>query len=373
MPSPVGRFGLVAYVSGHGYGHATRVGEVLRAVRMMDPHVPLAVATSGPERLYRQAVPGPFEFRGLECDVGLVQKGALVMEESATVDAWRAFVAGDDARIAGEARWLREIGARAVLGDIPPLAFTAAAEAGVRSFGLSNFSWDWIYRYMSVRHPGLADAADWAAAAYRRCGLLLQLPFSGDLAAFPRREQIPLVARKPNVDKAEARKRLGLPDGRLALVSFGGLGLPGFDPGVLEQVKGWNFLLTGIETPGQANSTGGPANATGLDVGRAAALGLTYVDLVGAADVVITKPGYGIVSDAIAARTRMVYTERGDFPEYPILVGEMTRWLPARHVSNDELLAGRVGAALRDVLEVPFPDPPDTSGAERAARRLLEA
>jgi L-arabinokinase len=357
---------IIAYVSAHGYGHATRVGEVLRAARAIEPRRPLTVVTSGPEALYRQAVPGPFAFRSLQCDVGIVQRGALVMDEAATVEAWRAFVASDEQRVAVEARWLRANGARVVLGDIPPLAFAAAAEAGVPSVGLSNFSWDWIYRYMSARHPGLTAAADWAAAAYRRCGLLLQLPFAGDLSGFPRREEIPLVARRPQVTKEEARRRLALPAGPVALVSFGGLGLPGFDPGVLGQIKGWNFLVTGIETDG-------PVNATGLDVGRATTLGMTYVDLVGAADVVITKPGYGIVSDAIAARTRMVYTERGDFPEYPILVGELARWLPARHVSNEDLLAGRVEDAMDEVMAAPFPAPPDMSGALRAARRLLEA
>jgi L-arabinokinase len=363
---------IVAYVSGHGYGHATRVGEVLRAVRALEPRVPVAVVTSGPERLYRRAVPDPLEFRHLECDVGLVQRDALVMDEPATVTRWRAFAAGDHERIAGEVRWLRQVGARVVLGDIPPLAFVAAAEAGVPSVGLSNFSWDWIYRYMSARFPGLAEAADWAAAAYRRCGLLLQLPFAGDLSAFPRREEIPLVARSPRATREDARRLLDLPDGRLALISFGGLGLPGFDPSVLGQVKGWRFLLTGIETGGPAYGTGWPANATGFDVDRAEARGLGYVDLVGAVDVCVTKPGYGIVSDAIAARTRMVYTERGDFPEYPILVSPMTRWLPSRHVSNADLRAGRLQAALDAVMVDPFPPAPDMSGAERAARRLLE-
>ena len=69
---------------------------------------------------------------------------------------------------------------------------------------------------------------------------------------------------------------------------------------------------------------------------------IEYVDLVAAADVVVTKPGYGIVSDAIAARTRMLYTDRGDFPEYPIMVREMGEWLPAEYVANDELLGGRL-------------------------------
>jgi L-arabinokinase len=364
---------LVAYVSGHGYGHATRVGELLRAVRAIEARHPLTVVTPAPESLYRHAIPGPFEFRSLECDVGIVQKDALVMDEAATVDRWRAFVAGGDERVTAEARWRREIGARVVLGDIPPLAFAAAAEAGIASVGLSNFSWDWIYRYMSKRHPGLAEAADWAAASYRQCGLLLQLPFAGDLSAFPRREEIPLVARRPHTSRADARRALGLTSGPLALVSFGGVGVPGFDPGVLRGVNGWTFLLTGLDRVGEANTMEGPANATGLDLGRLRALGLSYIDLVSAADVVITKPGYGIVTDAIAARTRMVYTERGDFPEYPILVGEMQRWLPARHVSNADLLAGHIGAALDEVMDVPFPDPPDLRGAELAARRLLEA
>jgi L-arabinokinase len=364
---------IVAYVSGHGYGHATRVGEVLRAARVLDPRRPLAVVTSGPERLYRQGVPGPFEFRSLECDVGLAQRGALVMDEAATAGAWRTFVAADEERIGREAEWLRQAGARVVLGDIPPLAFAAAAAAGVPSLGLSNFSWDWIYRHMGARQPVLAEAADWAAESYRRCGLLLQLPFAGDLSAFPRREEIPLVARQPRVSRAEARKRLGLRGGRLALISFGGLGLPEFDPSVLRQVRGWEFVLTGIETGGPAHATGWPVNATGFDVDRADAQGLGYVDLVGAVDVCVTKPGYGIVSDAIGARTRMVYTERGDFPEYPVLVGQMTRWLPSRHVSNAELRAGLLQDALDAVMADPFPPAPDTSGAERAARRLLSA
>jgi L-arabinokinase len=99
---------------------------------------------------------------------------------------------------------------------------------------------------------------------------------------------------------------------------------------------------------------------------------MTFLDLEAAVDVVVTKPGYGIVSDAIACRTRMVYTERGDFPEYPILVEEMVRWLPAQYVSNDDLLAGRLQPALEAALAKGFPEPPRMDGAEVAARALLD-
>jgi L-arabinokinase len=102
-------------------------------------------------------------------------------------------------------------------------------------------------------------------------------------------------------------------------------------------------------------------------------LGLAYEDLVGAADVVITKPGYGIVSDAIGAGTRLVYTDRGDFPEYPILAREMPRYLPVEHVTGNELFGGQLERAIEAVLAKPMPEAPDVGGADIAAFRILEA
>ena len=89
--------------------------------------------------------------------------------------------------------------------------------------------------------------------------------------------------------------------------------------------------------------------------------------------MVLTKPGYGIVSDAIGAGTRMVYTERGDFPEYPVMVAELPRYLACVHVSNAAVREGRVGQAVRRVLELPMPARPALDGAARAATRVLEA
>ncbi len=356
---------IVAYVSGHGYGHATRVAEVLRAVRAREPDAKLGVVTAAPEKLFRDAVAGPLVFRSRECDVGLVQKGPLVIDEDGTARRWREFAAGSAARVEDEARWLGQVGARLVLGDVPPLAFEAAAKAGIPAVALTNFSWDWVYRHLARRQPWLREAAEAAAAAYGNAALLLQLPFAGDLSAFPRREPIPMVARRPRLSRADARARLGLPPGRaVVLVSFGGIGTPAIDLGALAALGDLQFLIDAAEGPR-------PSNVLALDAARRDALGLRYHDLVGAADVVVTKPGYGIVTDAIAAGTRIVYTERGDFPEYPILVAEMPRYVPCAHLGNDDLLAGRWGPAIESVLARPLPPPPDLGGAGAAAARLL--
>jgi hypothetical protein len=297
--------------------------------------------------------------------VGLIQQGALVIDTGATLEACEAFAREEPARVEREAAWLREIGARVVLADVPPLAFLAAARADVPAIGMTNFSWDWIYRHLAPHEPGLAAVAEAARQAYAHAKLLLQLPFAGDLSAFPRRQPIPLVARRPSLTRDEARRRLGLGPEPAVLLSFGGLGLPGLDFRVMAGLSGFQLLS-------HPSSSGAPPNLRILSPSDLEARGLDYLDAIGAADVVVTKPGYGIVSDAIGSRTRMVYTERGDFPEYPILVKEMKRWLPAVHVSNADLLAGHLRPALEAVLAKGFPDPPRMDGADVAARALLD-
>ena len=357
---------LAVYVSGHGFGHATRTAEVLRAVRARAAELPIAVRTAAPASLFEGLIAPPLTVSRVECDVGLAQKDALVIDESGTVAAWRAFMTGWDRLVAGEADWLRQAGARLVVGDIPPLAFEAADRAGLPSVAVGNFSWDWIYAHLAPREPGLVEAAARAREAYGRAERLLRLPFSCDASAFRRVEDVPLVARRPAVGKAEARRRLGLDERPVVLMSFGGVGMPGLRPSAFGDLRGIRVLFTGAGGDGAA-----PSHFTKLDDRSVRAAGLGYPDLVGAADVVVTKPGYGIVSDCVGAGTRLVYTDRGDFPEYPVMVAEMPRYLPAVFASNEEVLEGRLGRALEAVLALPFPAPPRADGASVAAAKLL--
>jgi hypothetical protein len=356
---------LAVYVSGHGFGHATRTAEVLRAVRERAPGLPIVVCTTAPTFLFDGVAP-PLEMRRVEPDFGLVQKDALAIDEAATAAAWLSFRHDLEGRVAREADWLQASGARLVLGDIPPLAFAAAARAGLDGLALGNFSWDWVYRHLSARQPGLEEAAEWAARAYGGAALLLKLPFAAGLEAFARVIELPLVARRPRREREQARGRLGL-DGRPAvLLSFGGVGLPGLDPAVLSGLAEYQLLLTGAALEGS-----NPANLRRLDGRELEAAGLGYPDLVGAVDVVVTKPGYGIVSDCVAARTRLVYTDRGDFPEYPVLVGALPRFLPAAYVASADVRRGRLREALEAVRALPFPEAPRLDGAELAAREIV--
>jgi hypothetical protein len=56
----------------------------------------------------------------------------------------------------------------------------------------------------------------------------------------------------------------------------------------------------------------------------------------------------------IGARRRLVYTDRGSFPEYPIMVREMPALVPAVYLPGADLRAGRIGPAVEAALALPM-------------------
>jgi L-arabinokinase len=103
-------------------------------------------------------------------------------------------------------------------------------------------------------------------------------------------------------------------------------------------------------------------------------MGLRYEDLVRAADVVVTKPGYGIIAECIANDAAIVYTDRGRFAEYDVLVDAMPRYLRTRYMPREHLFTGQWRDHLDAVLDGPAPpERPRTDGALVAAARLLAA
>ena len=101
--------------------------------------------------------------------------------------------------------------------------------------------------------------------------------------------------------------------------------------------------------------------------------GIRYEDLVGASEAVVTKPGYGIIAECAANDAAILYTSRGHFPEYDVLVKEMPKYARSAFIDHEDLFAGKWEPHLDKLLAQPKPKAkPDTSGAEVAADILLK-
>jgi len=340
---------IVCYVSGHGYGHATRLMAVVSALLRRRDDLAVVVRSPLDAAFFTQVLGDRVRVGAARLDVGVVQADSLRVEPEATLRACAALCESRSDLIGREVAALAAVAPALVLADIPAMALAVARRLGVPGVALGNFSWDWIYADYAADHPDLAWVVDELRRDYGSADLLLRLPMAGDMSVFPVVRPLPLVARPARLPAAVVRERLGLPArDRLALLSFGGLGLT-LD--VLPRPPaGLTFLASENTLASDTTLPPGYVRMLNADL-RARRVG--YEDLVAASDVVLTKPGYGTVSECIANRTRMIYTSRGRFVEYPILVEAIERHLTNAFLGNEELRRGAWDAALEDVLSRP--------------------
>ena len=282
-------------------------------------------------------------------------------------------MAGMEAMAEAEADFLRRRGATLVVGDIPPLGFRAAHLAGLPAVALGNFTWDWIYDGYRDALAGWPELVPGIRRAYRHATLALRLPMWGGFDEWHSPiVDLPFVARHSARAAGDVRDTLGVPRGnRMALASFGGLGITGLPLEPLARLDGWSVVTTAhaLDTVGPV-----PAGVRVLQDAAVYATGLRYEDLVRAADVVVTKPGYGIIAECIANDAAILYTDRGRFAEYDVLVEAMPKYLRARFMPREDLFLGRWQDHLDTVLAAPAPaERPRTDGALVAAGYLLAA
>ena len=368
------------YISGHGFGHAVRQIEIINTFSDLHPSVPVLVRTSAPRWLLERTLRRPLAILEGEVDTGVVQRGSLALDETETIRRAAEFYRDLPTRADEEAALLRTHAVAVVVSDAPPLACVAARRAGARAAVCSNFTWDWIYAGYAPHlseAPGLLDTLH---AAYAHAQEGWRMPMHGGVGTVPAIADLPFVARRSGArSREEVRQALGLPCGRpLALVSFGGYGVEGLPIDRVDCTPDWGVIVTG-RGPAFARSPAGRDRADmargvfALDESLIYGSHLGYQDVVRAADVVITKPGYGIISDCVAAETAILYTSRGRFAEYDVLVAEMPRYLRCRFIDEAALRAGVWREALDGLLASPAPpERPRLDGADVAAGLIAD-
>ena len=359
---------VVFYITGHGFGHAVRQIAIVNALAQRRPDVGIVVRTSVAPWLFERSVRQTVRLEPIAVDTGAIQRGSLDVDVAATLAAAQAFYAGAEAWMASEAAFLRRNDARLIVADIPPLPIAAAARAGVPAIGISNFTWDWIYEDYDARRlaPGLVETlGSWYAAA--REGW--RLPMYGGFPTFGTLRDLPLVARVARLPRDTVRAALGLPSDRpLVLVSLGGYGARGIDlHAAAASLRG---VADVVATSYDTFAPGGGIHR--VDEAAMYGLRIRYEDLLAAVDVVASKPGYGIISECAANSTALLYTDRGRFCEYDVLVREMPRFLESAFIGQEDLLAGRWREPISGLLARPARPAVRATGAATAADWLSD-
>jgi hypothetical protein len=100
--------------------------------------------------------------------------------------------------------------------------------------------------------------------------------------------------------------------------------------------------------------------------------GLDFTDLLSISDVVLSKLGYGILADSIAAGVALLYPPRQGFREDDVSREHCPSYLRMREFPRDDFIAGRWNHHLSSLLaQSKPPQSLPTNGDELVAAELL--
>ena len=317
---------IYACVSGHGYGHGSRVAAVLLALAARQPHWRLVISSSLPAAFLAGAFgPVPFEHRPCGWDVGTVQADALGVDAAATLLALAELEQRLPAQIETEARWLAAQGGPAILlGDVPPAAARLAATAGLPLIWMGNFGWDDIYAPMG---GAFLTWAERCRTLYQRGDRLIRCPFSLAMDWGLAQTRVGLTAAAPRLDPELLRCQLELPDQRqrCVLVSFGGMGFP-LSPELFGRWPDFCFISSD------------PAAAAAANV-RLLPAGVRPLEVMPLCERLISKAGYSSFCEALSHGLGIHLVERQGFAEAAVMERELQRCGRHRLLSQAQLLA----------------------------------
>ncbi len=208
------------------------------------------------------------------------------------------FLSNEQELLKEEVKLQRELAADLIVTDIDPLPVRAAEANRLPALAIGNFTWDWILKRM---RPDLVEEAGRVSRMYR-WGTYLKLPMGPDHSPFHHKKDIPLLRGGPEGNPERVRELLP-ESGIKCMVAFRHLpaGFKRVPPGGIEP-------FTSLPEP----TAEGWLN---IHHGILEERGACFADLLAAADVVIAKPGYGIVSQILAMGKPAVLLQRGIFPE----------------------------------------------------------
>ena len=337
---------------------------VLNALGSLVAEVTATLRTTVPASFFRDRLAIRWEHSPVQQDVGCIQDGPLKIDIEATWKAQRHFHETWEARLSSEVADMQVASPALVIADTPYLAIEAASRAQIPTIALANLTWDLVLKEF-------CDASDLSRQrliqsireSYAKADRALRITPAPKIDVFPNMIDIRPIASPNSPERDRLASALALKaTERTVLVGFGGIPLTSLPLEQMEQLHHYRFLIDGPVSPGYSR------------IHPIEALPLSFKTLLASVDVIMTKPGYGTIVEAVALQQPVVYVRRYNFADEPPLVDYLHHYGRGIEISLDDFIQGRWEQSLRKIFELPMPTAhPPTTGARDAAKILAKS
>ena len=218
-------------------------------------------------------------------------------------------------KVEAEAALVRAAGPACLLSDVSHLGMAAGAFAGIPTIGMCSLSWDLVLQpFVDPSVGEHADIIQQIREAYAQADCFMRVAPGLAVTAFRNLLDIGPIAEPATPQTVRLREAIGAEaSDRIVLVGFGGIALRGLPFEAMERMHACRFLVDDHVPQGLTR------------VAPLATVGMPFKEVLSSVDMVLTKPGYGTIVEAVALGTPVVYVRRYNFADEQSLVDYLHR------------------------------------------------
>jgi hypothetical protein len=330
-------------ISGHGFGHAAQIVPVLNELGRRIPSLKALLRTTVPSWLFQDRLQVPWDISACEQDIGCIQLGPLHIDVEGTWDAYDRFHTTWAERVSQEADAIERHSPDLILSDISYLAIEAGARANIPVVGLSSLCWDQVLIHLhNETPPEAAPIIEQIEHAYSLANVMIRVAPAIPMPAFRRTIDVGPIAARMEPNHQGVCHALGASSNeRLVGIAFGGIPLTSLPWDRIETMTGYRFIIPGPVPPHVQR------------VVSSGTLPFGFQTIMASCDMLITKPGYGTIVEAVASGTPVIYVRRYNFVDEDSLVRYLHRYGRGLELSVEDFLNGRWEQTMEAIMTIP--------------------
>ena len=266
---------ILFYVSEHGLGHLTRS---IALIRELEKEAQIMIRNSN-ESFLKKAVPSIPAFSGKTDQGPIISENSISIDWKKTFNSITDWYSNFNSNVENEYNFIKKMKPDVIISDISPIPLSASKKFDIQSIAISNFTW--LDIFSKLDNFDLNPIQE----SYENTSLCIKLPLSTSMDVFKQKKQVGIVCKLPTDNNSSIRKRLNIDPSKFLIL----INLPKFFTVTLKNFKNFQVVSTGAKTSSKNTMFIEPW--------------IEGQNLINSSDLVISKCGYGMISECLTTGT----------------------------------------------------------------------
>lgn len=316
---------IVLYISSHGFGHMTRCLGIMENILKTSDYSLYIVCDKKQNdfaRIYLEEYKDRIIYKDLVTDIGLVnKKNSLEVDKVSLQQELIKFISSWENIVNDECDFLKNLNIKCIVSDISPIGTLVGNKLQLPVVLITNFTWVEQYEYIGIDESIINKYIQAYSYVTKFIKYDLCLPISSinceDI------NEAGFTCRNIDLDRVEKIKKQY---GKSIMVTCGKSA--NLNTINIKNFKGTIFTTSGIDITCKED-----CNVVNLPIDI-----LDTQNYITASSIVITKAGWGTISEAVLGHTNLVLIERPSAKEDSFNIEELKKRNLAISINEEDLL-----------------------------------